>query len=64
MAASGCEWGGRTGWCLGCRPNGPEIRAWRKLAPYRRPTLPRELPRGLEQVKREPEAADPTRASL
>jgi predicted Fe-S protein YdhL (DUF1289 family) len=45
-----CRFDGRTGWCLGCGRTVPEIRAWRKLTPYRRTALLRELPRRVEQV--------------
>ena len=45
-----CEFDGRTGWCLGCGRTVPEIRAWRKMTPYRRTALARELPRRVEQV--------------
>lgn len=38
-----CEFDGRTGWCLGCGRTVPEIREWRKLTPYRRTKLAREL---------------------
>jgi uncharacterized protein len=45
-----CEFDGRTGWCLGCGRTIPEIREWRKLTPYRRTMLTRELPRRVAQV--------------
>ncbi|GJD79545.1 DUF1289 domain-containing protein [Methylobacterium gregans] len=45
-----CQWDGRTGWCLGCGRTVPEIRAWRKMTPYRRTALARELPRRIGQV--------------
>jgi uncharacterized protein len=46
-----CEFDGRTGWCLGCGRTIPEIREWRKLTPYRRTALLRELPRRNNQVR-------------
>ncbi|GEL42875.1 MULTISPECIES: DUF1289 domain-containing protein [Methylobacteriaceae] len=45
-----CEFDGRTGWCLGCGRTIPEIREWKKLTPYRRTMLVRELPRRVAQV--------------
>ncbi|MCB8878844.1 DUF1289 domain-containing protein [Acidisoma cellulosilytica] len=39
-----CEFDGRTGWCLGCGRTIPEIRAWRKLTPYRRTEIKRASP--------------------
>ena len=45
-----CQWDGRTGWCLGCGRTVPEIRAWRKMTPYRKAALARELPRRVQQV--------------
>jgi predicted Fe-S protein YdhL (DUF1289 family) len=52
-----CEFDGRTGWCLGCGRTIPEIREWRKLTPYRRTTLLRELPRRVKQVRTDNEAS-------
>ncbi|WP_237050519.1 DUF1289 domain-containing protein [Microvirga ossetica] len=51
-----CAFDGRTGWCLGCGRTIPEIREWRKLTPYRRTALLRELPRRVEQVRTHHEA--------
>ncbi|PTM49892.1 DUF1289 domain-containing protein [Phreatobacter oligotrophus] len=48
-----CQWDGRTGWCIGCGRTVPEIKAWRKLTPYRRTTLLRELPRRVDQLKKQ-----------
>ncbi|MGE8131684.1 DUF1289 domain-containing protein [Methylobacterium sp. NPDC080182] len=45
-----CQWDGRTGWCLGCGRTVPEIRAWRKMTPFRRTALARELPRRVGPV--------------
>ena len=50
---SACQFDGRTGWCLGCGRTIPEIREWRKLAPYRRTALARELSRRVQQVRKE-----------
>jgi predicted Fe-S protein YdhL (DUF1289 family) len=48
-----CQFDGRTGWCLGCGRTIPEIREWRKLTPYRRTALARELSRRVQQVRKE-----------
>jgi len=48
-----CQFDGRTGWCLGCGRTIPEIREWRKLTPYRRTALARELSRRGQQVRKE-----------
>lgn len=45
-----CEFDGRTGWCLGCGRTIPEIRAWRRMTPYRRDALARDLFRRVEQL--------------
>ena len=55
-----CQWDGRTGWCLGCGRTIPEIKAWRKLTPYRRGALLRELPRRAAQLAKTSAEADPT----
>ncbi|MBQ0821912.1 DUF1289 domain-containing protein [Microvirga sp. HBU67558] len=54
---SECEFDGCTGWCLGCGRTIPEIREWRKLTPYRRTALLRELPRRVKQVRTDNEAS-------
>ena len=46
-----CRWDGRTGWCVGCGRTVSEIKAWRKLSPYRRTALLRELPRRIEPCR-------------
>ncbi|GJE47019.1 hypothetical protein GOFOIKOB_0038 [Methylobacterium tardum] len=45
-----CQFDGRTGWCVGCGRTVQEIRTWRKMTPYRRTALTRELPRRVTQV--------------
>ncbi len=54
-----CAWDGRTGWCLGCGRTVPEIKAWRKLTPYRRTALLRELPRRMQQLGPPPGDPEP-----
>lgn len=61
-----CEFDRRTGWCLGCGGTGcgrtvPEIRAWRKMTPYRRTALARELTRRVGQITGTSTAADKPR---
>jgi predicted Fe-S protein YdhL (DUF1289 family) len=45
-----CQFDGETGWCAGCGRTIPEIKAWRKLTPYRRTALIRDLPGRIKQV--------------
>ncbi len=45
-----CEFDGRTGYCFGCGRTMEDIRAWKKLTPFRREALRRELPRRVEKV--------------
>ena len=52
-----CRFDGRAGWCVGCGRTIPEVQAWRKLTPYRRAALLRELPRRVGQLG--PEATTP-----
>jgi uncharacterized protein len=54
-----CEFDGRTGWCLGCGRTIPEIQEWRKLTPYQRTALLRELPRRVKQVQTEGQRPPP-----
>lgn len=54
-----CQWDGRTGRCLGCGRTVPEIRAWRKMTPYRKTALARELPRRVRQIAGTQDGADP-----
>jgi predicted Fe-S protein YdhL (DUF1289 family) len=56
-----CQFDGKTGWCLGCGRTVPEICAWRKMTPYRRTALARELPRRVGQVEGTAEATAPVR---
>ncbi|MCJ2020051.1 MULTISPECIES: DUF1289 domain-containing protein [unclassified Methylobacterium] len=53
-----CQFDGRTGWCLGCGRTIPEARAWRKMTPFRRTSLMRELPRRVGQVAGTTDQAD------
>ncbi len=54
-----CEFDGRTGWCIGCGRTIPETRDWRKLTPYRRTALLRELPRRVKQLQTEGQQPSP-----
>ena len=54
-----CRWDGRSGWCVGCGRTVPEIKAWRKLSPYRRSALLRKLPRRVEQCRLSPAKQSP-----
>jgi len=56
-----CQFDGMTGWCVGCGRTIPEIRAWRKMTPYRRTALTRELPRRIGQVASATDVPDASR---
>ena len=45
-----CEFDGRSGHCVGCGRTLAEIRAWKKMTPFRREALRRELPRRVAKV--------------
>lgn len=45
-----CKFDARTGWCRGCGMTVPEIRAWKKLTPFRRNELLRLLPRRVSDL--------------
>lgn len=47
-----CQFDGRTGWCHGCGITATEIRSWKKLTPFRRGELTRELTRRVSQLKK------------
>ena len=56
-----CQFDGKTGWCVGCGRTVLEIRAWRKMTPYRRTALARELPRRVGQVASATDVPDVSR---
>ena len=45
-----CEFDGRSGFCVGCGRTVAEIRAWKKMTPFRREALRRELARRVTKV--------------
>lgn len=49
-----CQFDRRTGWCEGCGLSIPEIRGWKKLTPFRRGELMRDLPRRVKQLQASP----------
>ena len=53
-----CQFDGRTGWCVGCGLTVPEIRHWKKLTPFNRQALLRELPRRTERLRKNGVIAD------
>ncbi|MCY3598237.1 MAG: DUF1289 domain-containing protein [Rhodospirillales bacterium] len=54
-----CRTDPTTGWCLGCGRTDAEIREWRKLTPFRRGRLERELARRLAKLgQRKPSEND------
>ena len=40
-----CRFDPRTGWCIGCGRTLEEARQWRRLQPFHRHRIERELPR-------------------
>ena len=47
-----CQNEPRSKWCVGCGRTLEEIRAWRKMSPYHRTALSRELPRRLDRLQK------------
>ncbi|MBJ7317543.1 MAG: DUF1289 domain-containing protein [Brevundimonas aurantiaca] len=45
-----CTFDGRSGQCEGCGRTRPEIAGWRKLSPYQKRTIERDLPRRLARL--------------
>lgn len=45
-----CRFDARSGQCEGCGRTRPEIAGWRKLTPYQRRVIERELPRRLARI--------------
>ena len=46
-----CMFEGVKGWCLGCGRSRKEIRDWKKLKPYDKTKIIRELPRRLAKIR-------------
>lgn len=46
-----CRMDPRTGWCVGCGRTNEEIRMWRKLTPFRRTAVSRDLVRRLNRLR-------------
>lgn len=49
-----CRFDLRKKWCLGCGRTTDEIKAWRKLSPYRRTALSLELKRRMKHGAEHP----------
>ena len=47
-----CTFDGRSGQCEGCGRTRPEIAGWRKLSPYQRKLIERELPRRVAKMEK------------
>ena len=45
-----CRFDAATGWCEGCGRTRDETVQWRKLTPFRRGAVERELPRRMRQL--------------
>lgn len=55
-----CRFDASTGWCEGCGRTRTEAAEWRKLSPFRRGAIERELDRRLSRLgrKTDPQTAD------
>jgi hypothetical protein len=47
-----CRFDPQTGWCIGCGRTLDEARQWRKLPPFHRQRIERELARRLRNLPR------------
>lgn len=47
-----CQFDPRSKWCVGCGRSLEEIRTWRKMSPYHRTALSKELPRRLDRLQK------------
>ncbi len=45
-----CRFDGKSGFCVACGRSVREIKAWRKMTPFRREALRRELPRRVQKL--------------
>ena len=45
-----CRFDGKSGLCVACGRSVKEIKAWRKMTPFRREALKRELPRRVRKL--------------
>jgi uncharacterized protein len=53
-----CRFDPQTDWCLGCGRTLDEARQWRRLPPFHRHRIERELPRRLRSLPRPDSAAE------
>ncbi|HAF80427.1 MAG TPA: DUF1289 domain-containing protein [Brevundimonas sp.] len=53
-----CVFDSTTGWCVGCGRTRPEVAQWRKLTPFRRKAVERELPRRMAALGAKSATAD------
>jgi uncharacterized protein len=47
-----CRFDPRNKWCVGCGRTTDEIKAWRKLSPYHKATLTKELAHRMKRLRR------------
>lgn len=46
-----CQYDPRKKWCVGCGRTADEIKTWRKMSPYHRTAISKELKRRLDRLK-------------
>ena len=46
-----CEFTGPKGWCLGCGRTWQECQDWKKMKPYKRKIMEKEIKRRMSQMK-------------
>jgi predicted Fe-S protein YdhL (DUF1289 family) len=46
-----CQFVGTNGWCTGCGRTRDECRQWKKLKPYKKQTLQKELENRVSKMK-------------
>ncbi|MGE7371227.1 DUF1289 domain-containing protein [Neorhizobium sp. NPDC001467] len=53
-----CQFDPRNKWCVGCGRTPDEIKAWRKLTPFRRTVLTNELKHRMRRLRRNGHAVE------
>ncbi|MBD5769587.1 DUF1289 domain-containing protein [Marinomonas colpomeniae] len=47
-----CNFSGPNSWCLGCARTRPECSQWKKMKPYDRNRIEKELQKRMNQIKK------------
>jgi uncharacterized protein len=48
-----CQYDPRSKWCVGCGRTAEEIRGWRKMSPFHRTVISKELQRRLDRIRQD-----------